>query len=225
MNLSYTMLHKKIPSDLITEIKSITEENANIISHAAGLILFLLSTPFLINLASKTADTLVLWGTIIYCITLLMVYSSSTLYHQSSIVSTRKKLRIFDHICIYFLIAGTYTPLILKHLQGTVGWTTLIALWSTVLIGSIFKLFFTHKFKLISTLAYLGMGWAALFIIKPLYESAPTISLISIGIGALSYTIGTFFYLRKNMYLSHLIWHLFVLGGSISHFIAIWMCF
>lgn len=219
------MLHKEIPSALADQIKSSTEENANMLSHGIGFLLFLVAIPFLLSKASKTNTDWVLWGTIVYSISLLMVYTSSTLYHQNKKALTRKKLRVFDHISIYFLIAGTYTPFILKYLQNTTGWITLIALWSTVLLGSIFKLFFTHKFNLFSTLAYLAMGWAAIFIAKPLYETAPTTALIWIGIGGLSYTIGTFFYLKKNLYLGHFIWHLFVLGGSLAHFIAVWCIF
>ena len=219
------MLHKESPETLTDQIKSVQEENANTLSHGIGLLLFLIAVPFLLSKASKITTDWVLWGTIVYSISLLMVYTSSTLYHLNKQLLIRKKLRIFDHISIYFLIAGTYTPFILNHLQNTTGWITLIALWSTVLLGSVFKLFFTHKFNFFSTLAYLGMGWAAIFIAKPLYETAPTACLVWIGIGGLFYTIGTFFYLKKNLYLGHFIWHLFVLGGSASHFIAVWKCF
>ncbi len=219
------MLHKNTSKELTAQIKSPVEENANMLSHAFGLLLFVITIPFLIRKAQIANDHWVFCGTLLYGVSLLMVYTSSTLYHKSKQLVARKKLRIFDHISIYFLIAGTYTPFILKYLQNTTGWITLITLWSTVLLGSIFKLFFTHKFNLFSTLAYLAMGWAAVFIAKPLYDIAPTPCIIWIGVGGVFYTIGTFFYLKKNLFLGHFIWHLFVLGGSISHFIAVWSCF
>jgi len=213
-----------VPDHLKLDIKSIPEERANMISHGAGLLLFLVSIPFLIKYAMDQDVTGYLVGVLLYGISLIMVYTASTLYHSTYQVKARWRLRIFDHISIYFLIAGSYSPFILTHLKTTAGWTIFIILWTMVVIGSVVKLLFVHRFKLISTLAYLVMGWLLLFIIKPLYQELPRISFYWILCGGLLYTIGAFFYLRESIKYNHLIWHLFVLAGSIAHFVAIWYC-
>ena len=216
---------KSIPSQLTSDIKSISEERANMISHAVGLLLYIIVSPFIIIHAYQTQNKAYFLGAIIYVIGLLMVYTSSTLYHNSYNIVLRRRLRIFDHISIYFLIAGTYTPFLLSYFQDSLGYSLLIIIWSMVFIGSIFKLFFTHRFKLISTAAYLIMGWLAIFIIEPVMERLPSITLTWIVIGGLSYSIGVIFYLRESMKYNHFIWHLFVLMGSTAHLIAVYRCF
>lgn len=215
---------KEVPEYLKIDIKSIKEERANMISHGAGLLLFIVGIPFLIRYTYQTGDFSYFLGTVFYCVSLLMVYASSTLYHSSYKVNVRKRLRTFDHISIYFLIAGSYSPFLLTHIQTTSGWTIFIVLWSMVVIGSIAKLVFGPKFKLISTAAYLIMGWLALFIIKPLYIELPRVSFYWIVIGGVLYTVGSYYYLKRKMLYNHLIWHLFVLGGSLAHFIAVCYC-
>lgn len=211
----------EVPAELEFDIKSISEEKANMWSHGIGWIMAIIGTPFLINFAFASSDSLVVYGTLLYCFSLVMVYTSSTLYHTSYVAATRKKLRTFDHISIYFLIAGSFTPFIFTSVRTTTGYTVLIILWSMVLLGSIFKLFFTHRFKVMSTLAYLVMGWMAVFVIKPLYVALPSASFKWLALGGLFYTLGTVFYLWKTLYMNHFIWHLFVMGGSISHFLAV----
>lgn len=215
---------KEVPEHLKIDIKSVQEEKANMISHGAGLLLFIFSIPFLIYYTFNTGVTGYFLGTIFYVISLLMVYTSSTLYHSSFKVNVRKRLRTFDHISIYFLIAGSYSPFLLTHFQTTSGWTIFITLWSMVVIGTIAKLVFGHKFKIISTVAYLVMGWLALFIIKPMYLELPRVSFYWIVAGGLLYTAGAYFYMKERMRFNHFIWHLFVLGGSIAHFIAVCYC-
>ncbi|MEM9547310.1 MAG: hemolysin III family protein [Bacteroidota bacterium] len=215
---------KKVPEHLKVDIKSIPEERANMISHAVGLFLFIIGIPFLIVYTFSTGVLEYAVGTILYAVSLLMVYTASTLYHSSYKARIRRKLRIFDHVSIYFLIAGSYSPFLLTHIKTTAGWTIFILLWCMVLIGSIVKLLFVGKFKVVSTMAYLVMGWLALFIIKPLYLHLPGVSFFWIVTGGILYTAGSFFYLRTEMRFNHLIWHLFVLAGSTSHFIAVCYC-
>ncbi len=215
---------KEVPEHLKVDIKSISEERTNMLSHGVGLLLFLVGTPFLINNAYNSEVFEYFLGTILYCVSLIMVYTSSTLYHSSYNAKVRRRLRIFDHISIYFLIAGSYSPFLLTHIQTTSGWTIFIILWSMAIIGSIVKLKFVNKFQFISTIAYLVMGWLALFIIKPLYLELPRASFYWIVAGGLLYTIGSYFYMKTNLRYNHLIWHLFVLGGSIAHFIAVCYC-
>lgn len=212
---------KEVPEQLKIDIKSIPEERANMVSHAIGLLIFLVAIPLLIRYTFKTGNFEYFLGTLIYGLSVVMLYSSSTLYHSSYRVIRRKRLRIFDHISIYFLIAGSYTPFILTHIRTTGGMTIFIILWSMVLIGSIVKLKYVHKFKFISTMAYLVMGWLALFIIKPLYLELPRASFYWIVAGGLFYTSGAYFYMKESLKYNHLIWHLFVLAGSIAHFIAV----
>ena len=160
----FGFLPDEIPEYLKIDIKSIPEERANMVSHGAGLLLFIVGIPFLIRYTFQTGHLAYFLGTIVYCISLLMVYTSSTLYHSSYKAKVRKRLRLFDHISIYFLIAGSYSPFLLTHFQNTSGWIIFTVLWSMVLIGSMAKLFFGPDFKLISTGAYLVMGWLAIFI-------------------------------------------------------------
>lgn len=215
---------KVLPEHLKVDIKSIKEERANMVSHGVGLLLFLIGVPFLVIYTFNTGILGYFIGTILYCVSLLMVYTSSTLYHSSYNAKVRRRLRIFDHISIYFLIAGSYSPFLLTHIQSKSGNTIFIILWSMVIIGSIVKLKFVHKFKIISTIAYLVMGWLALFIIKPLYLELPRVSFYWILAGGLLYTFGAYFYIKNDLKYNHLIWHLFVLGGSIAHFIAVCYC-
>lgn len=212
-----------IPLEIASDVKTLKEELANMYTHGAGIILFLILAPFLLFKANQLVDNYYLIGCSIFSISLLMVYTSSTLYHAAYSIKLRKRLRIIDHVCIYFLIAGSYTPFLLTHFRDETGRNILIGLWTTVLIGSIFKLFFTHRFKIVSTLAYVGMGWTALLIINPLYERVSTPCIVLIGVGGAMYTIGVIFYLWDKLYHNHLIWHLFVLAGSIAHFGAVWL--
>ena len=214
------MIPQAVPEELRPLVKSIPEEIANMISHAVGALFFLIATPFLI--AKTTAEPWLLLGTIIYSVSLLMVYFSSTIYHSVYRLWLKKKLRVFDHISIYFLIAGSFTPFILMHIQTTLGWSILGVIRLMVLIGGVFKYFFTHRFNVVSTLAYVGMGGMAVFLITPLSEHLPDQSLFWLAAGGVSYLIGVPFYLWKNLYFNHFIWHLFVLGGSLSHFLAVW---
>ena len=215
---------KDIPPNLKDSIKSLEEEKANIISHGLGLILYLILTPFLILNALKTGNNYYTVGTTIFCISLLMVYTSSTWYHASYDEIQRKRLRIFDHISIYFLIAGSYTPFLMTYFQDRTGYTLLAIIWGMVLTGTIFKLFFTHKYNAISTLAYVIMGWQAIFIINPIIERFPTIALVAAVIGGISYSIGVIFYLWESLKFNHFIWHIFVLIGSTAHLIAVYFC-
>jgi len=194
------------------------------LSHGFGLLLYVILTPLLIYDSLNSGNNLYALGTIIFSISLLMVYISSTWYHSSYDVQQRKKLRIFDHISIYFLIAGSYTPFLLTHFQDETGYNMLAVIWSMVFVGSVFKLFFTHKYNMISTLAYVIMGWQAIFIINPIIDRFPENALTAVVVGGIAYSIGVIFYLWERLKYNHLIWHLFVLIGSTAHLIAVYYC-
>ncbi|MCL4130471.1 UNVERIFIED_CONTAM: hypothetical protein GTU68_052794 [Idotea baltica] len=157
----------------------------------------------------------------IYCFTLIMTYVSSTFYHGIQQPKLKGALRIVDHISIYFLIAGSYTPFIILFLQESWGWLLFAMLWSLVAIGIVFKLFYTHRFDLFSTIIYLIMGWMAMLWIKPIVTNSSPEALILLIICGLLYTGGVVFYLWHKLLYHHAIWHVFVLGGSICHYTAL----
>lgn len=198
------------------------KEIANTISHGIGLVMALFASPLLLIRAWETGEEIRILSIVIYVFGLLTVYFSSTLYHASKKPRQKVRLRIWDHISIYYLIAGTYTPFI--ALFWNFWWAPyfLAGLWFLVLIGTVFKLYFTHRFKIISTAAYVIMGWMVLPIAKPVFNLLPSDLLFWLGIGGIFYMIGVVFYLWKKLFYHHAIWHVWVMLGSISHFIAIW---
>lgn len=215
---------EKNPEGLEFDIKSISEEKYNFYSHGITFLWAIISSLFLVFILIQKNNPIYWVPVLIYCGTLIFAYYASTNYHSKYNLIARRKARTIDHISIYFLIAGSYTPFLMIYLHNQKATYVLIILWALVLIGSIFKYFFTHKFKVVSTLAYLIMGWMAVFIYSDLVISVPEQSLLWIKIGGAFYTLGTIFYLWKNLYQNHFIWHLFVSAGSISHFISIYYC-
>ena len=149
------------------------------------------------------------------------MYASSTVYHSLSNPKAKHLFRIVDHASIYLLIAGSYTPFVLVTLKGSLGWTMFTIIWSLAFAGVLFKLFFVHKFELLSTIIYLLMGWMALIVIKPLYQLLPSGGLAYIVEGGLCYTVGVIFFIWERLKFSHVLWHLFVLAGSSCHFLAV----
>lgn len=223
MSKLFKFVPDEVPKDLGYGVKTIPEEIANIVSHGVGLLLFVVASPLLIYKAAISNVDYYLLGSIIFCISLLMVYTSSTVYHCTFRDYAKRRMRIVDHVSIYFLIAGSFTPFLLITIQSKSGDWALITLWSMVLIGSVFKLFFTHKFKVASTIAYVLMGAISFLFLEPLEQNLPDLSYSFLQIGLYSYLIGVPFYLWRKLYFNHLIWHIFVLIGSLTHFIAVWL--
>ena len=153
--------------------------------------------------------------------TLILLYSASTLYHSVQKPQIKSICKVLDHSCIYLLIAGTYTPFLLVTLRGVLGWTMFGVIWFLAVSGVVLKIFFVHRFKIISTIAYVLMGWIIIFAIKPLIDSLPTGGIVWLIAGGLAYTLGVVFYAWKKLPFNHAIWHLFVLAGSICHFFAV----
>jgi len=209
--------------DLIKYSKE--EEIANAITHGLGIAFGIFALVFLIVTHYKTTDIYGLISYIVYGASLIILYLSSTLYHSIPIKKAKIHLRKLDHASIFILIAGTYTPISMIALRGKLGWTILITIWSIALLGIIFKVFFINKLKIISVIMYLAMGWLIIFAIKPLILALSTKSLVFMIIGGLFYTVGILFYALQSMGFkySHSIWHLFVLAGSIFHFIMIYL--
>jgi len=198
-------------------------ERANVFTHLFGFLFGLVGLPFLVVAISQSAETTAgdLVGGVVYGIGFLMVFGFSTLYHAQKETKPRALMKIWDHISIYYLIAGTYTPFLLSYADPEDAKLMLYILWGLAFAGTIFKVFFTGKFQLVSTLIYLAMGWLVVFAPDSFEENLPDEQFLWIVAGGICYTIGVIFYLVKKIPYHHAIWHIFVLGGGISHFIGI----
>lgn len=197
------------------------EEKLNVISHAIGLVLSILALVLLVIYASKEGSAWHIVSFSIYGVSLIVLYSASTFYHYSRTPKLRHRLNIFDHAAIYVLIAGTYTPFTLVVLKGWVGWTIFGVSWGLAITGIILKLFFIGRFDKISTIAYVLMGWLIIFAIKPLVHNLPFEGLMWLLSGGIFYTVGALLYSIKKINYNHAIFHIFVLLGSFSHFMAV----
>jgi len=197
------------------------EEIMNVVTHLIGLILSVAGLALLVVFASIYGSVWHIVSFSVFGATLVILYLASTLYHAAKSKNLRRRLNIFDHSAIYLLIAGTYTPFCLVTLNGWVGWTLFGITWGLAAIGVVLKVFFTGRFNLISTIGYVAMGWIAIIAAKPLYEQLSTGALTFLIIGGVSYTIGAVFYMMDRLKFNHAIFHLWVLLGSISHFVAI----
>lgn len=200
---------------------SLREEFANSLSHGLGLLFGIIALPIPIVMAAQSGNIPGLVGASIFGLGFLMVFAFSTLYHATFHPRIRKALQVLDHISIYFLIAGTYTPFLLVYMLDTTGITLLSVLWGMVLIGTVVKIFATGKWNLLSTLAYLGMGWIALVAPSDFFGGMDTACLTLVAVGGGLYTAGVGFYLWTSLKYHHAIWHLFVLGGAICHYVAV----
>ena len=197
------------------------EEKLNVISHGIGLVLSIVALVLLVVYSSIYGSVWHIISFSIYGASLVLLYAASTFYHYVQNPKLRYKLNIFDHASIYVLIAGTYTPFTLVVLNGWVGWTIFGISWGLAIFGVIFKLFYIGKYDKISTIAYVLMGWVVIFAIKPLISNLPIEGLMWLLAGGVFYTIGAILYSIKKIKYNHAIFHIFVLLGSFSHFIAV----
>ncbi|PKB15774.1 hemolysin III family protein [Flavobacterium sp. 5] len=202
-------------------IQTRNEELANGISHILGVLFCLIAVPFLVTKASKQHDLVTVLSVLTFGVGMLLVYCFSSLYHLVQKERSKELLKIADHISIYFLIAGTYSPLMILYLNTKSAMIFLGTMWAIVLLGTFFKIFYVNRFKIVSTVLYLLMGWMIVFVIKPLWGVMPFSVFLWILAGGLSYTFGVYFYVKsyKNYY--HTVWHFFVLLGTVFHYIAI----
>lgn len=198
------------------------EEVANAITHGLGVLFSLIAMPFILSDTLGRGDMLSFISVMVFGFGMLTVYTFSTLYHYTQKERTKEILLIADHISIYFLIAGTYTPLMLKYLSGSTATIFLSVLWGIVFIASIFKIFFVHRFKILSLILYVTMGWMLVFVIEPLLVTVPSSIFAWIVGGGILYCIGVYFYVKSHKMYYHAVWHIFVLLGTISHFISIY---
>jgi hemolysin III len=197
------------------------EEAANSLTHGFGLILSLAGFVFLLILALFKGDGWHLASSIIYGSSLVTLYAASTVYHTATDPVMKKRLQILDHCCIYLLIAGSYTPFILIALRDGFGFVLLAVVWTTATFGIAMKIIFRERFKALGIVLYLLMGWLGVIAAPPLYTALGMTPLALVAAGGLSYTAGMIFFGWHSIKHNHAIFHVFVLGGSILHFIAI----
>lgn len=199
------------------------EELANGISHILGVLFCLIAMPFVIATAYRQHDFVTLLSVITFGVGMLLVYTSSTLYHLAKNERTKRFLNTADHISIYYLIAGTYTPLMVRYLNHDTTVIFLGVMWFIVVLGTVFKIFYAKRFEFVSMLLYLVMGWMIIFVIKPLWYTVPSVVLAWILAGGISYTFGVYFFVKGDKRYYHTIWHLFVLLGTVFHYISIFI--
>jgi hemolysin III len=205
-----------------TNYYSPLEEKTNIISHAIGLILSVVALLLMLVRANGSGNILYIVSAGIFGLSMIALYSASTLYHSAKDPKVRARLRINDHATIYILIAGTYTPFTLITLNGWVGWTVFGVSWGMAISGVILKLFFTGRFNVLSTLMYVFMGWIVIFAIKPLVNNLSPEGLFWLIAGGVAYTTGAVIYSIEKIKFNHAIFHLLVLLGSFCHFISVY---
>ncbi|MDC1420128.1 hemolysin III family protein [Euryarchaeota archaeon] len=197
------------------------EEIANTLTHGMGIVLSGLGLYLLFVEANQTGDSWKIWSSLVFGSCMIIGYSCSTLYHASTNPKFKHQMRIADHIGIYLMIAGTYTPFVLVNLRGWIGWTFFILIWGCAFFGICLRILNKHVPNYVSVGPYLFMGWLVIIGIKPLYDSIGSTGLTLIVLGGVFYSIGVVFYSSERIPFNHAIWHIFVLAGSISHYLAI----
>ena len=201
---------------------SVKEEICSSIVHGIGVAFGIAALSVLVTLASVYGSAWAIVSAAIFGSSIIIMYSASTMYHAIPSPSAKKILKKFDHISIYYLIAGSYTPFLLVPLRGAIGWTVFGVIWGAALVGTILKLTLpVNGAKIWSVGLYVGMGWAVVVVSKQLFSVLPTVSCVFLILGGAFYTLGVFFYLWKSRQYTHAIWHGFVLLGTIMHFFAI----
>jgi hemolysin III len=197
------------------------EEIANAITHGIGALLAVAALVVLIVMAAIHGSVWHIVSFSIFGATLVLLYFASTLYHSLTHAKAKRVFHKFDHISIYLLIAGTYTPFCLTALRGWIGWTVLGVVWSCAILGAVLKAISVGKRIKLSTVLYILMGWVILVAIQPLYKAMPFNGFLFLIAGGISYTIGTIFFIRNQVKYNHSVWHVFVLGGSVLHFFSV----
>ncbi len=197
-----------------------TEEQLNTLTHSIGAVLGIAGLILLIIYYDAASDH-GLFSVMVYGISIIILFLASSFYHAVRKPRTKNFLRVVDHMSIYLLIAGTYTPVLLLILNDSRGWPLFWFIWGIAAMGIILKLFFTGRYEMFSTLLYLVMGWMIVFDFTALIEQMPSGGLIFLIAGGLSYTLGIVFYIFERIPFNHVIWHLFVLGGAVCHYFMI----
>lgn len=198
---------------------STAEEKLNAITHGIG---FAAAIWGLVILIWRAQGTLAVSSVAVYGVSLVLMFLASTLYHIASNQSVKAVLKLVDHSAIYLLIAGTYTPFMLIALNGWVGITGVAVIWTVAIAGLILKWRAPGRFKKLSLILYLAMGWLVFLFMYPLYQAVPSAGLWLLGAGGVCFSIGVAFYVAKHKQFTHAIWHCFVVAGCSCHFMSIY---
>lgn len=201
--------------------QSLGEEIANSITHGIGVALSVAGLVLLVVFASLYGDAWRIVSFSIYGATLIILYLASTLYHSLTNVKAKKFFHYLDHSAIFLLIAGTYTPITLVPLRGILGWILFGLIWALAIGGIVFKALSKGRFRIVSVIIYLAMGWLVVIAAKPIISALPSGLMLWLLIGGACYSLGVIFYALKKMPYHHMVWHIFVLAGSITHFLGI----
>ncbi|WP_313353725.1 PAQR family membrane homeostasis protein TrhA [Kosakonia cowanii] len=213
-----------VKKPLIAQGYTLAEEIANSISHGIGLVFGIVGLVLLLGQAFDThASTLAITSYALYGGSMILLFLASTLYHAVPHPRAKIWLKKFDHCAIYLLIAGTYTPFLLVGLDSPLARGLMVVIWSLALLGILFKLTIAHRFKVLSLVTYLAMGWLSLVVIYQLATRLSPGGVTLLAVGGLIYSLGVIFYVCKRIPYNHAIWHGFVLGGSVCHFLAIYL--
>jgi hemolysin III len=198
--------------------QTINEETWNVITHLAGVAIGIIGLVLMVLKAKNNPNPVALISSVIFGLSFIILYASSTLYHLQKDPDKKKKLRVFDHASIFLLIAGSYTPITLLVMNNTKGWIYFGIEWGIALVGITLKIFYTGKWEKLSLVLYLIMGWLIVFDLPELLEKIQPEGFQFIIYGGLAYTLGAVFYAFNKVCYSHVIWHFFVLAGSLFHF-------
>lgn len=205
----------------MSRIEDQREELFNALTHGLGVVLSVGAGAVLITLAAVHAGAREIVSASVFVASLILLYTASTLYHLVGHPVWKARLKVLDHCAIFGLIAGTYTPFTIAVLKGGWGWSLFGVIWGLAVVGVIFKVFFTGRFRVLSTATYVGMGWLVVVALAPLSRVLTITAMSWLLLGGVLYTAGTLFYHSHRMRFAHAVWHLFVLAGSICHFVAV----
>jgi hemolysin III len=200
---------------------TVGEEIANSITHGIGVVFSLVALTLLIGASALYGDGWALGSGIVFGVSLILLYTGSTLYHAIPVPRARRVFKVLDHSAIYLLIAGSYTPFTLVTMRANGGWWMFAIVWALAIAGISTEAFWTYRPRWVSAVVYLGMGWLAVFMIGPMRASLASNGLWLLVAGGLCYTLGTAFYVYKRVPYFHMVWHLWVLAGSVCHFLAV----
>ena len=207
--------------DFLRRKYTLGEELFNAITHGIGALLSVAGCVILLVRCHQLGDGVAVVSSAIYGTTLIILYTMSTLYHALANEKAKAVFRVFDHVTIYLLIAGTYTPYTLACLGGAFGWTLFGIVWAAAIVGIVFSSISLRRFQKLSMICYIAMGWVILIAIKPLWQVIGTLPMVFLVIGGVLYTGGVLFYQMKESRYMHSIWHLFVIAGIIFQYFSI----
>ena len=214
-------LNREHWGESVNEHYTLGEEIAHSVTHGIGAALSLAALVTLLVLAIVHGTRWHILSFAIYGVSLFAVYLASTLYHGVQKPRLRPILRRVDHACIYLLIAGTYTPFVLISMRSSLGLTLLTVIWAMAVFGIVYKIFFIDRFAVLTTLAYVAMGWMSMFAWREMVANIPPVGLVLLMVGGGLYTVGVIFYAMTKIRYTHAVWHLFILAASACHFVAV----